>query len=82
MSRPRPARPITRALLDALAESAPGENVANIKRVVDSLVAKAIDGDLHAIREIFDRIDGKPPAAVPSMEGEEPRKVTFEWKSE
>jgi len=28
--------------------------------IVDALIEKAMDGDLAAAREIFDRVDGKP----------------------
>jgi hypothetical protein len=84
-SKPTPSRgpggkPITRALIAALEESAPGADVPNLRRIVGNLIGKAIDGDLAAIREIFDRIDGKAPAAAGS-DAQEPRKVMFEWKS-
>jgi hypothetical protein len=77
-------KPFTRALLAALEEPAPGADVPNLRRIVDNLIGKAIDGDLSAIREIFDRIDGKAPtaAASPGAGAEEPRKVLFEWKGD
>ena len=74
-------KPVTRALVAALQESAPDSNVPNLRRIVDNLIGKAIDGDLSAIREIFDRIDGKAGSAH-SAGGEEPCKVEFGWKSE
>jgi ribosomal protein L17 len=85
-SKPTPSRgpggkPITRALIAALEESAPGADAPNLRRIVDNLIGKAIDGDLAAIREIFDRIDGKAPAAAAGSDAQEPRKVMFEWKS-
>ena len=30
-----------------------------IKKIVIALIDKAIDGDLSAIKEVFDRVDGK-----------------------
>ena len=77
-------KPFTRALLAELEEAAPGAGVPNLRRIVDNLIGKAIDGDLSAIREIFDRIDGKAPAAAASAGtgAEEPRKVLFEWKGD
>jgi hypothetical protein len=36
---------------------------------------------LSAIKEIFDRIDGKPAAAAAGAGAGEPPKVVFEWKS-
>ena len=76
-SRSPGGKPVTRALIAALEESAPGANAPNLRRIVDNLIGKAIDGDLAAIREIFDRIEGKAATAAT----EEPTKVVFEWKS-
>jgi hypothetical protein len=88
MTTPKPTaprgpggRPITRALIAALEESAPGADAPNLRRIVENLIGKAIDGDLAAIREIFDRIDGKAPSAPAGAGAQEPRKVMFEWKS-
>jgi ribosomal protein L17 len=78
-SRSSGGKPVTRALIAALEESAPGANAPNLRRIVDNLIGKAIDGDLSAIREIFDRIEGK--AATAGTATEEPTKVVFEWKS-
>jgi hypothetical protein len=75
-------RPVTRALMVALDESAPGAPASSLRRIVDTLIGKAIDGDLSAIREIFDRIDGKAPAAAAGIAPEEPQKVVFQWKSD
>lgn len=76
-------RPVTRALIAALAERAAGADRSNLRRIVEALIGKAADGDLAAIREIFDRIDGKAPTAAGGGTGsEEPRKVEFGWKSE
>ena len=73
-------KPVTHALASALAATAPGAEQSNLSRIVDNLIAKAIDGDLAAIREIFDRIDGKASAAATSAGAEPPRKVNLAWK--
>src|ERR1700676_3550144 len=75
-------RPVTRALMAALDESAPGAQASSLRRIVDTLIGKAIDGDLSAIREIFDRIDGKAPTAAVGAAPEAPQKVVFQWKSD
>jgi hypothetical protein len=79
-------KPVTRALVAALQEAAPGTDVPNLRRIVDNLVGKAIDGDLSAIKEIFDRIDGKVPTAAAGAGAgagaEEPRRVVFSWKGD
>jgi hypothetical protein len=46
-SRSPGGKPVTRALIAALEESAPGANVPNLRRIVDNLIGKAIDGDLR-----------------------------------
>lgn len=35
-----------------------------LRDVADALVAKAIAGDVNAIKEIADRLDGKPAQAI------------------
>ena len=35
------------------------QNPEKMKKIVVALVDKAIDGDLSAIKEVFDRVDGK-----------------------
>jgi hypothetical protein len=81
-SRGPAGKPVTRALIAALDESAPGAEAPNLARVVASLIARAIDGDLAAIREIFDRIDGKAQTAASGAGSEEPRQVVFQWKGD
>jgi len=81
-SRGPGGKPVTRALLAALEESAPGADVPNPRRIVDNCVGKAVDGDFSAIEEIFDRIDGKAPAAAAGTDGEEPTKVVLACKSD
>jgi ribosomal protein L17 len=75
-------KPVTRALVAALQAAAPDAAASNLRRIVDTLVGKARDGDLAAIREIFDRIDGKAPAAAAGAAPQEPRQVEFNWKGE
>ena len=74
---PSPSAVMRRHLIAALA--APSDDgVPLARKVVDALIARAREGDLAAIREIFDRADGKSPPAPAPESGE--RKVTFEWK--
>lgn len=76
------AKPIRRALIAALDATAPEGDRSKLQCVVDSLIGKAIDGDLAAIREIFDRVDGKVLAAAGGAGAEEPRQIKFEWKTD
>jgi hypothetical protein len=77
---PSSGRPLTRALVDALGEICPETNDSKLRCIIDKLIAKAADGDLSAIREIFDRIDGK--ASAGGAAGEEAKKVVFQWKGD
>jgi hypothetical protein len=82
MTSRRPTGPVTRALIAALEETVSGSDMRNIERIVDNLVGKALEGELAAIREIFDRVDGKAPSGVVGTGEEEPQKVIFQWKSQ
>jgi ribosomal protein L17 len=70
---------VTRALIAALEETAAVGEVSNLRRIVDSLVAMASDGDLPAIREIFDRVDGKAVAAAAPADDDDRQGRLFEW---
>jgi hypothetical protein len=67
------------ALIEALEQ--PGENGAESKlqEIADALVTKAAGGDLAAIKEVLDRLDGKTAPAAPDTDAE-PVRVTFRWK--
>jgi hypothetical protein len=55
----------------------------NLKQVARSLVRKAGQGDVAAIKEVLDRIDGKTLPGVPDADEtpiEPPRKVYLSWK--
>lgn len=53
------------------------EGGTRLRAVADALVKKAMDGDVPAIREIADRLDGKvPQAVVGGEEDDAPLKVT------
>ena len=55
-----------------------GELVEAGRLIVRRLVAKAHKGDMAAIKEIFDRMDGKPvPGTAPDTG---PHKLIFAWK--
>ena len=44
--------------------------------VVDQLISKAIEGDMQAIKEIGDRLDGKPAQAIIGDSEEDPINVS------
>jgi Family of unknown function (DUF5681) len=77
----KPARPMWEALEAELrreCDDGEGAKATMLQLIARKLAAKALDGDLGAIKEIFDRMDGKPAAG--SAADEPPGKVVFEWK--
>ncbi len=75
------ARPLRDALAAALrreVDDGNGRKVGLLEPIARKLAAKALDGDLGAIREIFDRMDGKPVAAADA--DEPPGRVILQWK--
>jgi hypothetical protein len=72
-------RPMRDALDSELARASEDSDENNVLRLIArKLAAKALDGDLGAIKEIFDRMDGKSVAG--SAAEETPGKVIFQWK--
>lgn len=41
-----------------------GPEIQRLERLADVLVTKGVDGDIAAIREIGDRLEGKPAQSV------------------
>jgi len=56
-----------------------GERVEPGRLIVRRLMTRALDGDLSAIKEIFDRMDGKSVPGTAPDQGPA-RKVIFSWK--
>jgi hypothetical protein len=67
-----------RSALLASLKKADGD-AEKLQRVTDKLVANAINGDTTAIREIADRLDGKPAQAI-DVTGDD-RRVIVEIRS-
>jgi hypothetical protein len=77
-ARPGRKRSATGLLNAALDEVQDG--VTRLRAIIDTLIAQALKGEIAAIREIFERRDGRSPAALRNLDG--PRKVLLRWKSE
>ena len=74
----KPMRQALSAALRRQAEDGDGQSAEMLELVALALIDRALDGDVPAIREIFDRMDGKSAAGATMDNG--PRKVTLEWK--
>lgn len=66
--------------LNRMTDGDDGQKVKKVNRVVHKLVNAAMDGKVDAIREIFDRVEGKPAQSValgqdPNLE---PMRVSWE----
>ena len=61
-------RIITQKLIARLNDS----DGAALDRVIAALLAKAQEGDVTAIREVLDRVDGKVPQAVVGGDEDDP----------
>lgn len=69
-------KPFLEALRIALAEAGPDHKA--LRRIAYALIEKAAGGDIQAVKEIADRLDGKVPQSV-TGENDGPIKITFEW---
>jgi hypothetical protein len=70
-------RDVLRLELQCKKEDLDGSKIAYQRLIGRKLVDKALEGDIHAIREIFDRVDGKSPRRSASLD--EPRHMIIEW---
>jgi len=62
--RPPKEKSFANMLRIAISEAGSKEGTTKLRDVADMLVTKAIEGDSTAIREIADRLDGKPHQSV------------------
>lgn len=63
----KPDKLMRDALMIALnreAESADGQKTKKINIIATKLVDLAVNGDIQAIKEVADRVDGKPAQAI------------------
>jgi hypothetical protein len=73
----QPMREALGAELARASDDGEGNKAGVLQLIARRLAAKALEGDLGAIREIFDRIDGKTVAgAAPEQQ---PEKVQMQW---
>jgi hypothetical protein len=74
----KPMRAAISAALRRDAEGDDGETAPALALIVDKLITRALGGDMSAIKEVLDRMDGKTAAGA--IEDEGPRRVVVRWK--
>jgi hypothetical protein len=67
--------------LRAEAEDAQGVPTKKLRLLARKLIDLGLDGDLAAIREISDRVDGKATQPIAGDDTAAPVRHVFEWKS-
>ena len=77
---PKPDKLMRDALLLSLhREAAKGVKTKRLQMVADALVNAAIKGELVALREVFDRVDGKISHIVSSEDGAAGAELRIRW---
>jgi hypothetical protein len=64
-------------MLNIAINEASAEGGTKLRAVADALVLKAMNGDVAAIKEIADRLDGKVPQAVVGDDEHDPIGIVF-----
>jgi len=65
----RNAAKVNRLWGETLHRAVVQDNAKRLRAAADALIEKAIEGDVPAIRELGDRIDGKVPQAITGVDG-------------
>jgi hypothetical protein len=59
-------------MLNIAIKEATAEGGTKLRAVADALIAKAMSGDVQAIKEVADRLDGKVPQGLIGGEPDDP----------
>lgn len=65
-------------MLELKREAASGGKTKKLQQIAEKLVQLACEGDVQAIKEVFDRIDGRPAQAIVGSNDEPPIKTVVE----
>lgn len=57
--------------------AAAGDDQKALRKIARALISKAEDGDMQAIKEFADRIDGKVPQGITGEDGAGPAEIIF-----
>jgi hypothetical protein len=70
--RPPKEKSFANMLNIAIKEAIEGSDKTKLRAVADALVDKAMGGDVQAIKEVADRLDGKPAQAIIGGDDDDP----------
>ena len=79
MARPKSEKTFANMLRVAISE-AHDVGGTRLRAVADALVTKAMAGDVPAIKEIADRLDGKVPQALIGDDESAPLRMEIGWE--
>ena|SRR3990167_3935671 len=72
-------KPFRDALRLAIAKTE--DDPRSLRVVANKLIDKAASGDVQAIKELADRLDGKVAQPIAGADGEGPAELLISWKS-
>lgn len=55
------------------------DSVRSLRRIAERLLDEAADGNVQALKEVADRLDGKVPQGIENGDPNQPFRMTFEW---
>lgn len=67
--------------LIAALEDVPEGDVSKLRLLADKLIDAGLGGDVQAIRDIRDTIDGKPAQAITGDDDADPIRHVIQWKN-
>jgi len=76
-SGPKREKPFRDALLMELLTA--GEDHKTLRRIARAVISKAEQGDIQAIKEIADRMDGKVPQGIEGGDSDKPFRMLVGW---
>ena len=50
-----------------------------LRKIAERLLDEAAAGNVQALKEVADRLDGKVPQGIENGDPDQPFKMTFEW---
>lgn len=76
----RKEKPFRDALMLAIKEAEAKENQHRaLRKIAERLLDEAAAGNVQALKEVADRLDGKVPQGIENGDPDQPFRMTFEW---